>query len=324
MVSDEFGENRALNRLPNNCGQFDPTQNSSATSSDLLNPLYYCGEGRPNGSGQISITPTAFAFDNETKRGSLSIEWELPGVTIQSLSAYTTSVSYSAQDLDRTQLGDGGYGYLPLAAYVAAGSPSFICSGFAPVGPCRGTAPLFNQIRAGSFNTTFSTANLDSDYWSTELRFTGPRDQRLRWLSSLFYFRSKNDDTSYAGIDASEAVRTLGLPTSQIQFLILDQGTIIPGLAPMGIAVRSPVYPPNVAFRDGPGEALLTWTPLIDTQKALFGSLEFDFTDKLTGTAELRYTKEDQELSNSFDNFFGSSGRFETSSSFTDPRLTLR
>lgn len=324
LVSDEFGDSRPLNRLPNNCGQFDPAQNASATSSDLRSALYYCGEGRPNGSGQISTTPTAYAFDNETKRGTLSVAWELPGVTIQSLNSYTTSVSYSAQDLDRTQLGDGGYGYLPLASYVAAGSPSFICSGFAPVGPCRGTAPLFNQIRAGTFNTTFSTANLDSEYWSSELRFTGPRDQRLRWLGGLFYFRSKNEDTSYAGIDASEAVRTLGLPTSQIQFLILDTGSIIPGLAPRGIAVRSPVYPPNVAFRNGAGEALLTWTPLINTQKALFGSLEFDFTERLTGTAEMRYTEEDQDLSNTFDNFFGSSGRYRSSSSFADPRFTLR
>jgi iron complex outermembrane recepter protein len=324
LFSEEFGANRPLNLLANNCGQYNPATNASATSSDLRNPLYFCGEGQPNGSGQLSMTPTTFSFDNETKRGTVAVEWALPGVTIQSLSAYTTTTSYSAQDLDRTQLGDGGYGYLPRAAYVAAGSPSFICSGFAPVGPCRGTAPLFNQIRAGTFNTAFSTANLDADYWSSELRFTSPREQRLRWLGGLFYFRSKNDDTSYAGIDVSEAVRTLGLPSSQIQFLILDRGSVIPGLAPNGIAVRSPVYPPPVAFIDGPGEALLTWNPLVVVQKSAFGSLEFDVTDQLTATAEVRYTQEDQDLNNAFDNFFGSSGRFKTSSNFTDPRFTLR
>ena len=74
---------------------------------------------------------------------------------------------------------------------------------------------------------------LDSDYWSTELRFSSPRDQRVRWLGGLFYFRSKNDDQTLVGIDASEAVRTLGLQPSQIQFLLIDRGGIIPGLAPM-------------------------------------------------------------------------------------------
>lgn len=325
---EEFGDNRPLTRLDNNCGQLDPMNpaNANLISSDLRNPIYFCGEAKSTGSGFLSMSPAAFSFDNQTKRGTLSVEWELPGVSIQSQSAYTTSSSLNAQDLDRTQLGDGGYGYLPLAAFTAAGSPSFICSGFAPVGPCRGTAPLFNQIRPGRFNTYFSTVGLDTDYWSTELRFTSPRDQRLRWLGGLFYFRSKNDDTTNVGIDASEAVRTLGLPLSQIKFVILDPGAIIPGLSPLGsaLALAPPAFPPASLFLAGPGTSLATYTPLIDVQKAVFGSLEFDFTDRLTGTAELRHTKENQDLNNLFDNYFGGVGRFTGESSFTDPRLTLR
>jgi iron complex outermembrane receptor protein len=326
--SEEFADSLPLNLLPNNCGQFSRTLNPSATSSDLANPLYFCGEGRPNGSGFLSMSPDAFSFDGETRRGTVSIAWELPGVTIQSLSAYTTTKNVGAQDLDRTQTGDTGYGYLPLSVYRAFGSPSFICSGFIPVGPCAapngGTAPLFNQIRSGTFNTYFGIANLDTDYVSSELRFTGSRDQRLRWLGGLFYFRSKNDDTTTLGIDASSAATALGLPTSQIQFLILDRGSIIPGLAPNGIAVRSPVYPPNAAFRTDTDVTTLTWSPLVDRQKAVFGSLEFDFTDTLTGTAELRYTKESQQVRNAFDIFFFATGSASTESTFTDPRLTLR
>jgi iron complex outermembrane receptor protein len=325
LLSEEFGDNRPLRILPNNCGQFDPAQNRSATSSDLANPLYFCGEGPSFDSDTLTMSPDAFSFDNETRRGTLAVTWELPGVSVQSLSAYTTSRSYGLQDLDRGQAGDTGYGYLPLSVYRAAGSPTTICSGFVPVpGLCGATAPVFNQVRAGRFNTYFSIANLDTDYWSTELRFTGPRDRRLRWLGGLFWFRSKNDDSTTLAIDASEAVRTSGLPTSQLQFLILDPGSIIPGVAPRGLAIRSPVYPPNVAFRDGVSPSVLTWTPLIDRQQSVFGSLEFDFTDRLTGTAELRYTQEDQKLSNTFDIFFGSSGVYTAESTFADPRLTLR
>ena len=168
---------------------------------------------------------------------------------------------------------------------------------------------MFNQVRAASFNTYFGAGALDTDYWSTELRFTSPRDQRLRWLGGLFYFRSKNDDPTLVGIDASEAVRTLGLPPSQIQFLLLDPGSIIPGLAPRGLPWRCRRRSSRPRRSSSTGRACrATWTPLVDVQKSVFGSVEFDFTDRLTGTVELRHTKESQELNNGFDNYFGSSG----------------
>jgi outer membrane receptor protein involved in Fe transport len=121
-------------------------------------------------------------------------------------------------------------------------------------------------------------------------------------------------------------VRTLNPPLSQVQFLLLDAGGVIPGLAPRGYAVSfpQPLFPPQSLFLDGPGTALATYTPRIDAQNSVFGSLEYDFTDRLTGTAEVRHTKESQDLDNVFDNCFSGRGRFTASSRFTDPRLTLR
>ncbi len=333
LWSDERVDNLPNTRLVNNCGRLDPMNpaNANLISSDLNNPVYFCGEAPSNGSGFLSMSPDAFSYDGETKRGTVAVEWQLPGVTIQSLSAYTTVKNYAQNDLDRTQAGDSGYGYLPLAAYRAAGSPTFICSGFVPAGPCspaaRGaTATVFNQVRAASFNTYFGASALDTDYWSTELRFTSPRENRLRWLGGLFYFRSKNDDQTLVSIDASEAARTLGLPPSQIQFLLLDPGAIIPGLAPRGIALflPPPAFPPNAIFVDGSKLVSATWTPLVDVQKSVFGSVEYDFTDRFTGTFELRHTKETQHLDNNIDIYFGSRGSFNAASDFNDPRVTLR
>lgn len=329
LWSQEFADNQPNNLQPNNCGRLDRTNpaNANLISSDLANPIYFCGEAQPNGSGQLSMSPQAFSYDGRTQRGTVDVQWELPGgISMHSLSAYTTVNNYAQNDLDRTQAGDGDYGYLPLATFVAAGSPSFICSGFAPVGPCRGTAPLFNQIRGAKFNTYFGAGRLDTDYWSTELRFTSPRDQKLRWMAGLFYFRAHNDDQTLAGIDASEAVRTLGLPISQIKFLLLDRGAIIPGLSPMGtaFAFAPPIFPPAALFLDGPGLFAATWTPTVNNQKSLFGSVEYDFTKRFTGTAELRYNKEGQSLVNAFDNYFGSSGSYAANFSFTDPRVTMR
>ncbi len=331
--SKERVDNLPNTRLANNCGRLDPMNpaNTQAISSDLNSFIYYCGEAPPNGSGFLSMSPEAFSYDGESKRGTVAVNWELPGVTIQSLTAYTTINNYGQNDLDRTQTGDGGYGYMSRAAYVAAGSPRFICSGFVPAGPCSAvaggaTAPVFNQIRAASFNTYFGASVLDSDYWSSELRFTTSREKRLRWLGGLFYFRSKNDDQTLVGIDASEAVRTLGLQPSQIQFLLLDPGAIIPGLAPRGVALNlpPPAFPPNAIFLNGAGVMSATYTPLVDVQKSIFGSVEFDFTDRFTGTLELRHTSEKQQLKNLVDIYFGGRGTFDSSSSFNDPRVTLR
>lgn len=338
--NDDFADNRPLSPQANNCGPLDPmgAGNTSLISSDLRTPLYFCGEGQPLKGGHLSMSPAAYAFDAEAKRATLELEWLQPAFKLSWLNAYTTSKSLSQLDLDRTQLGEGNYGYLPRSAFVAAGSPTFnlatgmgfICSGFIPAGPCSSNpaanGALFNQVIPARFNTYFGGQGLDQDYWSSELRIQSAGETRLRWLGGLFYFRSKNDDTTYVGIDASEAVRRLNLPLSQIQFVLLDSGGIIPGLAPRGYAVNfpQPLFPPQSLFVDGPGVALGTYTPLVDIQKSAFGSLEYDFTDRLTGTVELRYTKESQDLDNVFDNYFGGRGRFGASSSFTDPRLTLR
>ena len=338
--NDDFGDNRPLAVQANNCGPLDPmaAANTSLISSDLRSPLYFCGEGRPLDGGQLPVSPKAYAFDSEAKRATLSFEWTQSAFKITSQSAYTTSKSLSQLDLDRTQVGEGNYGYLPRAAFVAAGSPTFnlatgmgfICSGFVPAGPCSSNpaanGALFNQVRPASFNTYFGANGLDQDYWSSELKIQSAGEGPLRWLGGVFYFRSKNDDTTLVGIDASEAMRTLNLPLSEIQFVLLDAGGVIPGLAPRGYAVSfpQPLFPPQSLFLDGPGTALATYTPLTDVQKSVFGSLEYDFTDRLTGTAELRHTDESQELNNVFDNYFSGRGRFTASSTFTDPRLTMR
>ncbi|HPF27693.1 MAG TPA: TonB-dependent receptor [Steroidobacteraceae bacterium] len=317
--NDTFGQNRANSVVPNNCGFIEG------------GPGYYCGEIPAVASdGIIAVSPDAYGWDGESKRGTLDMQWDFDRFSIQSLSSYTQTKNLSKTDLDRGQTGEGGYGFAPLAVYQAFGSPSFICSGFIPAGPCSpaamgGTAPLFNQIRPGTFNTYIGGTGLDSSYWSTELRFSSPRDQRFRWLAGLFYFESENNDTTQFAVDASSAVTALnGLPTNQIQFFLLQPFAVIPGLAPMGIAIPSPALP-NQAYVNGTAMQTLTANTLEDKQAALFVSADFDFTNQLTGTAELRYTTEKQVLDNYLDIFFFSPAvKYDDKSTFVDPRFILR
>ena len=94
--------------MANNCGRLDATNaaNRSAISSDIANFIYFCGEAPSNGSGFLSMSPEAFSYQGETKRGSLAIDWKLAGVEIQSLTSYTSVNNYGQNDLDRTQAGD--------------------------------------------------------------------------------------------------------------------------------------------------------------------------------------------------------------------------
>jgi iron complex outermembrane receptor protein len=328
FYNDTFGQTRALSRVANNCGLFNPMA-GSFTSIELNNPVYYCGEIAATAADSLSLSADSYAWDGETARGTLNVEYEFDRFSVQAIASFTDTSNLAKTDLDRTQAGEATYGYVPLATYQAFGSPTFICSGFVPVGPCApsamgATAPLYNQIRPTSLNTYLGGTGLDQTYWSTEVRFASPRDQRFRWLAGLFYFNAENRDTTKLALDASAASAASGLPPSQLRFLILDRGAFIPGLAPTGIALPNPVLPQS-AFVNGSDLVTLTQFNTTDKQSAVFLSGEYDFTDRLTAIAELRYTHEKQNLVNEFDNFFFTPpSAFETSSSFVDPRLIVR
>ncbi len=314
--ADERLENLPLSRVPNNCGELNPAVvRPTLPSRDRGLPYYYCGEVPPAGTNRLSMTPEAFSSDGDTFRISLDAKFDLSFATLTSITSYTDMQNESAQDLDSTQAGDPFYGYLAQADYDAAvppGSPS----------------PLINSITTpflvGNLNTYIGSQQLDQKYWSQELRLSSNSEGRLRWLAGLYYFHNENTDTTAFGIDARPAVAALGLPASEIQFLLADT---LPG-SPAFLGLPQPILP-NVAFREAAGETTLLTLGLTEAdQFAVFGSVEFDFTERLTGTVELRYTYEERELDNRFDLAFGTlpdgPAFFKEDWDFWDPRFILR
>jgi iron complex outermembrane receptor protein len=97
-----------------------------------------------------------------------------------------------------------------------------------------------------------------------ELRLTSPQDKRLRWLVGANYY----DGEFRANFNGS----------------VIWQ---VPTIAPM-----APPFFPTVASRNAPanrdGEEA--------TVQALFGSIDFDITDQLTATAEIRWQKDEATL----------------------------
>ncbi len=318
--ADDFLDSRPLNIAPNNCGELDPAQFPPLGSYDVGVPSYYCGDIPALQTDTYPLSPQAYASDSETTRLALDITIDFSAFRFVSLTAFTESESFSQQDLDRTQVGESHYGWLPFGDWAAAGFPVPMFSFLVPFGN-----PAFTAEQ--NLNTYIGSQGLDNEYWSQEFRFESVTDGPLRWLGGLYFFDSENTDTTRFGIDASAAVAATGLQPSALQFLLTD--SLGPPAAPPGSTLGVPTpFLPSVAFLDGVGTVELTVGTDEVTQYAVFGSVEYDFTDRLTGTAELRYTYEEREIVNITDDFFGSlptgPTTFDDDWSFWDPRIILR
>ncbi|MEE4186679.1 MAG: TonB-dependent receptor [Gammaproteobacteria bacterium] len=307
FYSDEFLESRPLSLVPNNCGELVDTL--TVPSYDAGLPAYFCGTVPAASSDTYSLSPEAYSFEGETFRTTLDINYQFAnGIELTSITSYTNAVNLAASDLDRTQEGEPFYGYISAAEFQAGGSPPFI---FLP----NANYPSFG---VSSLNTYVGFSGLDQEYFSQELRLNSAADQRLRWVAGLFVFDQQNEDTTLLGIDARPAVAATGLQPDELQFLIVDPA------GPFFAGLPTPVLP-NEAFRTDTGLTNLVLAETSARQYAAFGSLEYDFTDKLTGTVELRYTYEERDLENVFDIFFGTpASSFKDDWSFVDPRFIVR
>jgi outer membrane receptor protein involved in Fe transport len=104
---------------------------------------------------------------------------------------------------------------------------------------------------------------------SHELRFSTPGDRRVRFVGGLFYQQQTHDITQRYWVDNLAA------------------------------SLEVPGWPDTI---------WLTQQERVDEDRAVFGELSFDITDKLTATGGLRY----YEFDNSLDGFFGYGANFSS------------
>lgn len=321
--SEDERDSRALEIVDNNCGEIVPTR--SSLSYDIGQPYYYCGELPDVESDEFSLSPEAYSSDGSTKKAALRINYELGDYTLSSISAYTENESHGYADLDRSQSGGANYGYAPLAIYEAQGQPPVVF-------PDAPFIPGFVPVTSADFNTFIGSQGLDQTYWSQELRLESPASERLRWTVGLYYFESENGQSSDFDIDVSSAVDATGLLPEELAFFLVDPA----GGGPLGrLALLHPLLgqPGDMTtnlWANGSGEVeQLTLSIEEVEQFSVFGSIEYDVTDRLTVTAELRYTDESRSLDDVKDDFFftvppGTSNYAEADHDFYDPRFTLR
>jgi iron complex outermembrane receptor protein len=110
----------------------------------------------------------------------------------------------------------------------------------------------YNDVGECAIGTQYVDAQNDFTRQSHEVRFQSSTDQRFRWIGGLFYQKQKHDfDLQYT------------VPDSAVLNSVVEGG--------------------NVVWQ--------TKQVREDRDKAIFGELTFDFTDKLTGTFGARYFK---------------------------------
>jgi iron complex outermembrane receptor protein len=320
---EDFRDSRALRVVPNTCGEIVPTRTS--LSYDVGQPYYACGETPAFGGNELSLSPEAYSSDGETSKIALRMKFDLGSTTLSSITAFTENTSVGLADLDRSQTGAAHYGYADRAFYEFQGSPPVIF-------PDAPFIPGFVPVTDANFNTYIGSQGLDQEYWSQELRLDSSGSERLRWSAGLFYFDAENHQSSDLAIDVSSAVADSGLSPDQLVFMLVDPF----GAGPLGrLALPHPLLaqPGDITTdlwsNNIPRVDQFTLSIESSKQVSAFASVDYDITDKLTMSAELRWTKETRSLEDIKDEFFftvppGQTNFFEVDHDWVDPRFTLR
>jgi len=269
--------------LPTNCED---------RTNDLTETVRYqnfCGEvpdieGIPglNNGDAIPKVAEATGENRELNRANLKIEWDLYEYGMFSaLTGYSNTEQDSVSDFARS-LGNSQYFlYCDGAAYTP-GVPN----------NCPDNNPADQRFQSGVYDRELGG---ETEEISQELRFSSPQDKALRYTFGGYGYSVTSK--GYPG------AILLTNPIDGVATPIPGQPGVGVGLPPFGTTEGEPtaLMIGTAIFHDsftsdGGIDPLSRQTSQGETQGwALFSGVDFDFTDQLTGRAELRYSQESQE-----------------------------
>jgi iron complex outermembrane receptor protein len=261
--------------LPANC------ENAVDSDPNVVRLLNYCGEipglkDLPRvapgllGRDKLPKVPQATGENRELDRLGLVIEWERDYGTWAAMTGYSNTEQRSVTDFGRSVGELLPFLYCDPATAGAPGEPN----------SC-GAQPANKRFFAGIYNPERGDF---TEEVSQEIRFTSPQDRRLRFLGGAYWYNVRFTGKSGAPIS------TQPLPASEFGDAI--------GLAPFdptsapNFAIGTAIFYPTFTA-DGGMDPLNRNVLEEDTDAwAVFGALDYDFTDRLTGRVELRLSQE--------------------------------
>jgi len=251
-------------RLLNWCGKLPKL----ADLPQMLDPAQYpLGVPIPGSVRRDAMPKNAQALgeDRDLVRSYLNVAWDTDFGMLTSLTGYTHMKQSSLSDFNRSS------GNLPLV-YCNTTVPNDVA-----VPPLCGS---WSRIPMEWLNReTGSTV----EEWSQEIRFTSPRDQRLRWQTGGYYFHSTKNQGPGDPVGLSPVPGNFGLGGN------IGFG---PAAYPTSFGIGTYIFGPTLV----PGSDIdpLARRSYEDIEKSwsLFASADFDVTEQLEARAELRYTQD--------------------------------
>jgi len=212
-------------------------------------------------------------------RGNLNVAWDTDYGTLTSLTGYSYMKEYMVNDFNRL---------------TGNAMPLVYCQSTTNLDPpaCNPAAGAWGRLPMGVIDIE---PGPQVEEWSQELRFTSPRDQRLRWQAGGYYFHSvlKDRKGNPAMVGQVPPWFNFG-PTGNI--------AIPPISLPYNLAIGSYVFAPSLPSYPGLTPAFDSYAGLDPLNRpfvqssgkswSVFGSADYDLTDQLKARVEARYTNE--------------------------------
>ncbi|MEZ5458179.1 MAG: TonB-dependent receptor [Steroidobacteraceae bacterium] len=283
-VSNDQIDNSALSAVVANCedrrvaAQQLPTPPAMLPSSRLLN---YCGELPAVDENSLIALPTATGEDRDLTRAHLKFRWNLAGGELTALTSYSKVQQSFFVD------GARGDGENTILTYLTP--PFTTIPGLGAVSSTRA------QFRTGLLQIGGGD---QTEEFSQEIRFSSDREKALRYSFGAYYYSTDRE----AGEDGVIATRPL--PSNFGSFCL---ACTFVGAGWVDFAAGAGDAAFLEWFTDPAGGSTFGGVFLSDAEApSVFGQLEYDFTDRLTGSVEARYTDEERSFRNTQT---GSSGK---------------
>jgi outer membrane receptor protein involved in Fe transport len=270
--SDDEIDPPAQSTAPANCVE--------STDPDDFNPfLNYCGDVPTVGKKDLATIPGETGQTRTVARSILKLDWDVSFGTFSSLTGWSETKGESFQN------GTPGSASTLFKSIGAQNGELF------PGGP-----PLFDTtiFDAGGLLIPGVGDSKDTDF-SQELRFTSNQNQRFRYAAGLYYFNQEQKSP----ISSRDVEAQNDLPADFTGFcpVCVNVGPG-PEFVPtsFGTFIFGPWFDNFPFFPVQPATSIGT-SKTETTDYAAFGSVDYDFTDKLRGYADLRYTDREVKIS---------------------------
>lgn len=269
-LSSDRIDNSAANSLAANCEDRRVRDiNLGVASPRSSRVLNFCGELPSVDQDSLQVESGATGEKRHVSRSNLKLHWDMAnGATLDAISGYSRVTQGYVVDGQRSSS-------LPLI-YTYQPTPTRTIPGLGLVtGPTKQFSTGLLQIGGG----------VEVEEVSQEIRYASDREAALRYTVGAYYY----DRESTEGVQG--VVATAALPSDFYSFCLACTALGPTTVRDFAAGAGNAAFLPYFTDPRGGGRGDDVFFENADAP-AVFAALEYDFTDKLTGSVDARYTEE--------------------------------